>query len=180
MGCKAEPFIRTQILGDAGGCFIGDRKRAKITLLCSALHWGSHSRRQEAAKYTLGLPVSSVLSLHTIFLPSFPTTSSTSFFSHFTALVAFLPAVLAATFLPLQLGFMSSFHAYTPSLTHLLVHLFSRCLLRAASVEGTAQGSGHIVVPQTSSEPSWMEFMVKGEVGGNLVVTQVIDQVQLW
>lgn len=72
---------------------------------------------------------------------------------------------------------MSSVRACTPALTHVLVPLFNRCVLSAASVAGTALGSGHTVVHQTYSHPSRMGLRVKS---GGLIIIQVIGQLQLW
>lgn len=145
-GWKAEPFAGTQILGDAGESFIGNRKRTKIipttcsawpsrNVSASALCWGSLSRRQEGTDYTLEFPLSSISSLHTLssfllFQPHHLLYSSPIY-----CFLCFSPICLSTgkkkkktiTFLPLQLGFVSSLHACMPSLTHVLVHLFSGC-----------------------------------------------------
>lgn len=174
--CNAEPFTGTWNPWRCRGSFTGDMERTKITrTLCSAwAFWGTYPPLPFAPANEIGGdridPGTSIRFLHPLSFFCF----CSYFFNHFASPVSFFSYLLLHLLFPhpsfnrkkqnkTSLFCLSSnvnrscFYAFT----YVLVLLFTRSLLSAVSVVGTALGSGHTVVHQTYSDHSRMGLTVK-------------------
>ena len=73
------------------------------------------------------------------------------------------------TFLPFELSFMSSFRVFTPSLTHILIHVFNRYLLGAVCVAGR-HGTRLRAHSSTQTDPDPSQDGAHGQKGKQVII----------